>query len=111
MHGLRTKTLLKSAMADRLPPELLRRSKMGFGVPIDRWLRDELKEMAYDVLLSERARARGLFCQERVRQLLDDHVARRQANHYRIWALLFLELWFCMWIDPPSVALGPRGRI
>ncbi len=110
MHGLRTKAVLKSAMANRLPRELLRRPKMGFGVPIDRWLRDELREMAYDVLLSERARARGLFCHDRIRQLLDDHVARRRASHYRIWALLFLELWFCMWIDPPSVALGPRGK-
>ena len=107
MRGLRTKSVLKSAMANRLPRELLRRPKMGFGVPIERWLRDELREMAYDVLLSERARARGLFCHDRIRQLLDDHVARRRANHYRIWALLFLELWFCMWIDPPSVATRP----
>ncbi len=107
MHGLRTKAVLKSAMANRLPRELLRRPKMGLGIPIERWLRDELREMAYDVLLSERARARGLFCHERTRQLLDDHVARRRANHYRIWALLFLELWFCMWIDPPSVAMRP----
>ena len=107
MRGLKTKALLKSAMADRLPRDLLKRRKMGFGVPIERWLRNELREMSYDVLLSDRARARGLFRPEAVQRLLDDHNAGRRANHHRIWALLFLELWFCMWIDPPAVPPRP----
>jgi len=97
-------------MADRLPRDLLKRRKMGFGVPIERWLRNELRDMSYDVLLSDRARARGLFQPEAVKRLLDDHNAGRRANHYRIWALLFLELWFCMWIDPPAVEVtADRG--
>lgn len=102
MKGLRTKALFKSAMAPRLPHDLLHRPKMGFGVPIERWLREDMREMAYDTLLSETARARGLFRPEAVRSLLDDHVAGRRAHQYRIWALLFLELWFQMWIDPPA---------
>ena len=103
MRGRRTKSLLKSAMAERLPQEILNRPKMGFGVPIERWLRKELREMSRDLLLSDRARARGLFRPQVVRELLDDHDSGHRANHYRIWALLFLELWFRMWIDPPSV--------
>lgn len=106
MRRWQTKAILKSAMADRLPRELLRRPKMGFGVPIDRWLRVELRDMAYDVLLSDSARARGLFQRAEIQRLLDDHMSGRRANHYRIWALLFLEMWFRMWIDPPS----PPGR-
>jgi len=104
MSMFRTKTLLKSAMANRLPAELLHRPKMGFGVPIDRWIRNELREMCYDVMLSSTARGRGLFRQEAVLKLLDDHNSGRHANQYRIWALLCLELWFGMWIDPPTVA-------
>jgi asparagine synthase (glutamine-hydrolysing) len=107
MSMTRTKTLLKSAMADRLPAELLHRPKMGFGVPIDRWIRNELREMCYDTLLSSTARGRQLFRPEAVRTLLDDHNAGRHANQYRIWALLCLELWFGMWIDPPAVASRP----
>jgi len=107
MSMTRTKTLLKSAMADRLPTELLHRPKMGFGVPIDRWIRNELREMCYDVLLSSTARGRGMFRQEAVLKLLDDHNSGRHANQYRIWALLCLELWFGMWIDPPTVASLP----
>ena len=107
MRGMETKAVLKSAMADRLPPDLLHRPKMGFGVPIERWLRDELREMAYDVLLSKDASGRGLFRPEAVRRLVDDHAAGRRAHHHRIWALLFLELWFRMWIDRPTVAPHP----
>ena len=107
MRTIRTKRLLKSAMADRLPGDLLKRPKMGFGVPIERWLRNELRETCYDVLLSADARARGLFRPEAVQRLLDDHNAGCHANQYRIWALLFLELWFRMWIDAPAVAPRP----
>jgi asparagine synthase (glutamine-hydrolysing) len=102
-----TKAVLKSAMADRLPRQLLHRRKMGFGVPIDRWLREELREMTCDTLLSDRAGARGLFRPAEIRLLLDDHMSGRRANHYRIWALLFLELWFRMWIDPSAPPTRP----
>ncbi len=107
MKGTRTKSLLKSIMADRLPRETVYRPKMGFSVPIDRWLRDELKEMAYDTLLAPRAVERGLFRVDAVRALLDDHVAGRRLNHLRIWALLMLEQWFDMWIDPAGAPARP----
>ena len=59
MAGGGTKALFKSAMAPYLPREILHRRKMGFGCPIDQWLRHELKDLAYDTLLSPaRARAR-----------------------------------------------------
>jgi asparagine synthase (glutamine-hydrolysing) len=102
MRGWRTKAILKSAMASRLPSELLHRPKMGFGVPIDQWLRCDLHDMAYDTLLSKKANERGLFRPSEIKVILDDHMSGRRANHYRIWALLNLEMWFCMWIDPPS---------
>ena len=107
MTGMRTKSLLKSIMAERLPRAVVDRPKMGFGVPIDRWLRNELKEMAYDTLLSPRAIERGLFRPEAVRRLLDDHVAGRHLDHPRIWALLMLEQWFSMWIDPAQPPARP----
>ena len=77
---------------------------MGFSCPIDRWLRHELKPLAYDTLLSQSARQRGLFRPDYVRQLLDEHCSRERNHHYRLWTLLMLELWFQMWIDPPVQA-------
>src|SRR5246127_1372216 len=61
LAGGRLKSLFKSAMEPYLPRELLYRPKMGFGCPVDHWLRAELKEMAHDVLLSDAAIGRGLL--------------------------------------------------
>jgi asparagine synthase (glutamine-hydrolysing) len=97
-QGRELKALLKQAMEPYLPKELMYRPKMGFGVPIDIWLRNEMREFAYDTLLSETARARGLFDANVVRTLLDRHSAGENWS-IRIWALLMLELWFRMWID------------
>jgi asparagine synthase (glutamine-hydrolysing) len=99
MAGGQTKALFKAAMAPYLPPEILRRKKMGFGCPIDQWLRRELKELTYDTLLSPAARARGMMRPDYVKQLLDEHCALRHNHHTRLWALLMLELWFQTWID------------
>jgi asparagine synthase (glutamine-hydrolysing) len=89
----------------------LRRRKMGFGIPIDQWFRSDLKELAYDVLLSRSARERGLLRPDYVQGLLDQHVAGAQNHHTRLWALLMLELWFRMWIDgsPESEMLRPAA--
>jgi asparagine synthase (glutamine-hydrolysing) len=107
-HGV-TKALFKSAMKPYLPAELLHRPKMGFSCPLDHWFRDELKELAYDTLLSQRTRQRGLFRSEYVHRLLDEHCSLGRDHHPRLWALLMLELWFQMWIDAPVETGSPLG--
>ncbi len=99
-----SKALFKSAMAPYLPREILYRPKRGFSPPVDRWFRHELKDFAYDTLLSASARARGLLRPEYVRRLLDEHCRGRSNHHTRLWALLMLELWFRMWVDAPAEA-------
>src|ERR1700733_15161479 len=99
MAGGRTKALFKRAMEPYLPREVIYRKKMGFGCPIDEWLRAELKPLAYDTLLSQPARERGLLRPDYVRRLLDEHSSGARNHHTRLWALLMLELWFRMWID------------
>ncbi|MGR9105938.1 MAG: asparagine synthase (glutamine-hydrolyzing) [Gammaproteobacteria bacterium] len=95
-----SKGILKSAMEPYLPHDVLYRPKMGFGVPIDRWFQEEMKDLAYDVLLSRSARERGLVKSRFVRTMLDEHCGNIQLHHARLWTLLMLELWFRMWIDP-----------
>jgi asparagine synthase (glutamine-hydrolysing) len=99
MAGGITKALFKRAMEPYLPREVIYRKKMGFGCPIDEWLRADLKPLAYDTLLSQAARERGLLRPDYVRQLLDEHCSGARNHHTRLWALLMLELWFRMWID------------
>jgi asparagine synthase (glutamine-hydrolysing) len=96
------KYLLKAAVRDLLPQEIINRPKMGFGVPLESWFRVELKPVAYDVLTSQRFRERGYFRQATVQRLLDQHVAGIRAWHYQLWNLLMLELWHRAFIDGGS---------
>jgi len=105
LRGLTQKYLLKEVARPWLPAGILDRRKMGFGVPLHRWFREDLREMAYDVLLDRRARERGYFQPRAVRRLLDEHSAGTALHHHRLWNLLMLEWWHRTWIDqPPPVA-------
>jgi asparagine synthase (glutamine-hydrolysing) len=106
-----SKGLFKKAMEPFLPNDLLYRPKMGFGCPIDHWLRSDLKEMAYDVLLSKRFAERGIVNQQFVATMLDQHVNHVNAHHTRLFALLNLELWFRMWADQPIEAALVRPPV
>src|SRR5207244_10354152 len=97
-----TKALFKSAMEPYLPARLLYRPKMGFSCPVDHWFRCELKELAYDTLLSRSARERGVFRSDYVRLLLDEHCRATRDHHTRLWALLMLELGFRMCTADPA---------
>ena len=95
----RSKVVLKRAFADLLPPPIKTRSKMGFGVPISRWFRDELKDELRGVLLDPACLNRGLFRPETIRQLIEEHIEGRREHSFRLWALLMLELWFRKHLD------------
>jgi asparagine synthase (glutamine-hydrolysing) len=99
LRGGVTKYILKRAAAPLLPASLIDRPKMGFGVPLDRWFRHELREVAYDTLLSTRARQRGLFRPHVVERMLSEHVGGRALWHANLWSLLFLEAWFQRFVD------------
>ena len=107
VEGGVTKFILKSALEPFLPKDVLYRPKMGFGVPIDEWLKGELKEFVYDTLLSSHARQRGVIIPSYVQSMLDEHCSGIRLHHTRLWALLMLELWFQMWIDSTEVPLLP----
>jgi asparagine synthase (glutamine-hydrolysing) len=104
LDGLRGKVALRRAFADALPPEVAGRAKTGFGVPIARWFREELRTLAGDVLLGETARARGLFSPGAVARLLHEHVSGRADHAHRLWCLLMLELWQREYVDHDSRA-------
>jgi asparagine synthase (glutamine-hydrolysing) len=109
MRRLVQKYILKRAMTGILPPAILRRKKMGFGVPIDHWLRHQLRDMAYDLLLDRRALQRGYFKPFAVRRYLDEHARGEGYHHARLWSLLMLELWHRMFIDRPCPASLPTS--
>ncbi len=95
----RSKRILVDTFGDRLPPSVRRRRKMGFGVPLDRWFRDDLGAYTREVLLERRATDRGYFQPATVGRLIDEHQQGIFDHSYRLWALLFLELWMRQWVD------------
>ena len=86
-------------VSELLPDQILHRPKMGFGVPIDHWLRHELRDMAYDTLLSPHAVGRGYFRPGGIRRMLDEHVEGKASWHSLLWTLLMLELWHLQFVD------------
>ena len=99
VRGRRGKVILRDTFGNMLPPDIERRPKMGFGVPIDHWFRGPMKSMVRDVLLDRRTTDRGLFQRSFIEGILDDHFSNRFDHAYRIWSLFFLELWMRQWLD------------
>jgi len=99
LRRMTTKYLLKRILKDLVPAENLSRGKMGFGVPIGHWFRGTMQPFLRETLLSDKALGRNLFQSEKVRQLVDQHVAGRIDHSHRLWSLLMLELWFQRFID------------
>src|SRR5438046_2224012 len=98
LRGLTTKYVLREAMRGILPPAIIERRKMGFPVPVGRWLRGPYRWLVDEFVLGERAAARDLFDPEVVRQI----VARHQGgeNHSeRLWSLINLEVWQRIFLD------------
>jgi asparagine synthase (glutamine-hydrolysing) len=87
------KYLLKQLGVDLLPLAVLRRPKMGFGVPVGDWMKCELRPLLDDALSADRVGRRGYFRPNAVRELVDAHGDGRQDSAFQLWALLCLELW------------------
>lgn len=99
MSHFRPKSLLKKIASRLVPSEVVYRRKMGFGVPVGRWLRGEMKGFLRDVLLSERSLNRGIIRGEKIRQYVDEHIEGKFDHSFQVWTLLMLELWFQRFID------------
>ena len=97
------KVALKRAFAADLPPEIATRGKTGFGVPLDRWFREELRPVADDLLLG--GPDRGLFRRAELERLLREHAERRADHGHRLWCLCMLELWQRTYIDAGASVL------
>ena len=107
-----TKHLLKAAMSDLLPEDVLnRRDKLGNSVPLKNWLRDspELQAFVRDTLSRDAIQRRGMFSPSDVELLWERHLSGRENNSHRIWSLLVLELWLREHYDAPCPS-SPHRR-
>jgi asparagine synthase (glutamine-hydrolysing) len=108
MRDGRGKRILLAALSDRLPPQLLNRPKMGFGVPLASWFRGPLRPMLWDHLTGSALSGREIVSPRFVRHLLEEHDSGRRDNCAWLWWLLVLEMWFET-LEAASPASGGAG--
>ena len=99
LNGGIKKYIIKKAFKRKIPDGIFSRKKTGFGVPISKWLRNDLKGYIQDILLSPQSLKRGYFMQKAIRRLLNEHISGKIDNSYKLWTLLMLELWHREFID------------
>lgn len=95
----RTKAVLREALRDLVPRPILTRRKMGFPVPVGRWLRGPFWSVVEELVLSPRALARGLFDASVLRRLAAEHRAGAAEHGDRLWLLINLEIWQRIFLD------------
>jgi asparagine synthase (glutamine-hydrolysing) len=101
------KRVFKQALRGVLPDAVIDRKKQGFGVPLGHWFRGRLGGYLRELLLSQRARERGIFEPEYVRILIDRHERGRDLG-LQLWTLLSFELWCRAFLDPTRAFPEPR---
>lgn len=97
--GAEGKWILKKAMEPYLPKSVVYRKKSGFGAPLRRWIRFELREMIGDILSHDSLRRRGFFDPNAVWRMIRDNEAGKIDASYTILSLLLIELWCRRFID------------
>jgi asparagine synthase (glutamine-hydrolysing) len=116
IRGGELKQLMKRALASHLPPQVLNRSKRGFGTPMGAWLKSDLAPMLRSVLSPAALSKRGLFRSHVVQKLIADHEANRLDGTDRLLALMNLEIWSRVYLDGRAIddvasELGEAGRL
>ncbi|MEQ1637914.1 MAG: asparagine synthase (glutamine-hydrolyzing) [Methylococcales bacterium] len=90
--GWKLKRILKAALAESVPKEILNRKKTGFPVPYDNWMRKEMKEFIFDTIMSTNSVAATFFCKKEVTNLLETHQLGKGCSK-EVFSLLVFELW------------------
>ena len=102
MDGTTTKRVLKTAMRGILPDDILDRPKQGFGVPVARWMKEDLLPMLREELQPDKLRREGFFDPAEVTRILDEHVEGRHDHRKQLWTLFVFEQWLHHWGKPAS---------
>jgi len=99
LRGWQTKAILREAVRDLIPPQIRTRRKMGFPVPVGRWLKERFAGLVEELVTGPRASSRGLFNADLVREIAGQHRSGRQPHGTRLWLLMNLEIWQRIFLD------------
>jgi asparagine synthase (glutamine-hydrolysing) len=91
------KYILKQIVYKYIPREIMDRPKMGFGIPIETWLANELKDLVNEYLSDKNLEVHGLFNVDAVRNILNDFFGGRKEKYLKVWYLLMFQMWYKQW--------------
>ncbi len=93
LNGLTTKYLLKKSLKNILPKRIIQRKKKGFGIPLSKWFKGDLKDALLSYLSKERITQAGIFEYSFIRKLLQEHFSHQRDHRKQLWTLFVFEMW------------------
>jgi len=94
IKGKNKKYILKETFKDILPKKTLGYSKKGFGVPVDYWFKNELRDELENLLRKERIEQQGIFDYRIIAKLMDEHMSGRENHKSKLWNLYVFQKWY-----------------
>ncbi len=92
-HGVTGKYILKKMMKGKLPSSIINRKKKGFGIPLAKWLREDLKDFCETVLSKENIEMGGFFNFELISKLKEEHFNKEKDHRRKLWSLIIFQIW------------------
>jgi len=97
-HNGVKKHILREIVYDYLPKEMMERPKMGFAIPIAKWLSHDLKELVEEYCSEKRLKEHGLFDLTETKRLLERFFSGKIEYDYKVWYLLMFQMWYEKWM-------------
>src|SRR3989344_337726 len=104
LRGFKTKYLFKELMKNKLPQNIVYRPKKGFGLPIAKWLKNDLKVFVLDSFSESKIKREGIFNFNYIKNLLQEHFSGQKDNRKVLWTLLIFEIWLEKWRKPAKIS-------
>ena len=97
LKGWTIKYVLKQLMKNKLPRNIINRPKKGFGLPVAKWITNELKDFTFDLLNEQTIKKQEIFNYSEIRKILDEHLNKRNDHRKKLWTLLMFQQWYQQW--------------
>jgi asparagine synthase (glutamine-hydrolysing) len=97
-HEGQKKYILKQIVHKYIPHQMMERPKMGFAIPVEEWLTNELKGLVEENLNDESLKAHGLFNTAEVKNIVTGFYNGRKEKYLKIWYLLMFQMWYKKWM-------------
>ncbi len=98
LRNFKTKWILKDMLKDRLPKQTLSKPKQGFGVPVGKWLKEDLRHLLFEAFDKSKIEREGIFDYRYIKHILNEYMANKNDMRKEIWCLFMFEMWYDRWM-------------